>query len=347
MDHSPLVKAGLLAAVLALLSVTAWELYWRHQGFPVSYNDDEALWSDKRAMVYEPAEKSTVFIGSSRIKFDLDIPTWEKETGNHAIQLAMVGSTPRPALEDLANDQNFRGKLVVDVTEGLFFQPKGNPREKTPNDNITYYKKRTPTQRASFLVNHLLESRFVFLQQNTFSFNALLDNMELPQRKGVYGGPHFPPKFSYVSFDRQTSMSPEFVTDTAMQAQVKQIWMQGALRGRPAGYDTIQQVFREVKACTDRIRSRCGQVLFVRTPSSGVILEAENKFYPRDKYWDALLSYTGCPGIHFADHPAMAHFICPEWSHLKPADGIVFTRAFIDALNQKGWFSNKLALSTH
>ena len=142
-------------------------------------------------------------------------------------------------------------------------------------------------------------------------------------------------------------MSPEFVSDTSMQAQVKHIWMAGSIRGRPAGYDTIQQVFREVKACTDKIRSRGGQVLFVRTPSSGVMLETENKFYPRDQYWDALLSYTGCPGLHFKDYPAMAHFVCPEWSHLKPADGIVFTRAFIEALDQKGWFSDKLALSTH
>lgn len=43
-----------------------------------------------------PPDKSTVFIGSSRIKFDLDIDTWEGITGDHAIQLACVGSTPIP-----------------------------------------------------------------------------------------------------------------------------------------------------------------------------------------------------------------------------------------------------------
>jgi len=37
--------------------------------------------------------------------------------------LAIEGSCPRPILEDLANDQNFKGKLIVDVTEGLFFLP--------------------------------------------------------------------------------------------------------------------------------------------------------------------------------------------------------------------------------
>ena len=37
------------------------------------------------------------------------------------IQLAIEGNSPLPVLEDLAADENFKGNLVVDVTEGLFF----------------------------------------------------------------------------------------------------------------------------------------------------------------------------------------------------------------------------------
>ncbi|MBK6635955.1 MAG: hypothetical protein IPG38_18215 [Chitinophagaceae bacterium] len=99
-------------------------------------------------MVYEPADKSTVFIGSSRIKFDLDIPTWEQITGDHAIQLACVGSSPVPVLEDLANDKQFAGKLVIDVTEGLFFQKA--PNVETPLKNLKYYKEWTPAQKGQF-----------------------------------------------------------------------------------------------------------------------------------------------------------------------------------------------------
>src|SRR5712672_2735626 len=100
-------KAGLLAFILSIVAITSWEYSLRKKGADASFDDNAALWANNRGMVYDVKDKSTVFIGSSRIKFDLDIPTWEKLTGNHAIQLANVGSSPRPVMEDLANDPNF------------------------------------------------------------------------------------------------------------------------------------------------------------------------------------------------------------------------------------------------
>jgi len=121
MQTSHFIKAGLLAVAVSIIASISWEFYLRHNRITISFDDNDALWSNKRAMVYEPRDQAVVFIGSSRIKFDLDIPTWEAMTGKHAIQLANVGSDPMPYLEDLANDKNFKGNLVVDVTEGLFF----------------------------------------------------------------------------------------------------------------------------------------------------------------------------------------------------------------------------------
>jgi hypothetical protein len=48
----------------------------------------------------------------------LDIPTWEKETGEGAIQLSFVGTSPRLLSDDLASDNNFKGKFIIDVTGG-------------------------------------------------------------------------------------------------------------------------------------------------------------------------------------------------------------------------------------
>src|SRR4051812_22905407 len=120
MHTSPLIKAGLLAIALTIVAAVSWEIHLRHAGVDTSYDDNSALWAYTRANVYEPKDRSTVFIGSSRIKFDLDIPSWQQIAGDHAIQLACVGSSPAPVLRDLANDSNFRGKLVVDVTEEIF-----------------------------------------------------------------------------------------------------------------------------------------------------------------------------------------------------------------------------------
>jgi hypothetical protein len=97
-----------------------------------------------------------------------------------------------------------------------------------------------------------------------------------------------------------------------------------------------------VKADVDRITQRGGKVIFVRTPSSGPFWVGEQKGFPRAQYWDRMLAVTGQPGIHFADHPETAHYICPEFSHLSPDDAIDYTKHLITQIEGKGWvFAHK------
>ena len=144
MPANPLSRAAMLMVLLVVIVIGGWELYLRHTGVVLSYDNGKELWADKRARVYEP--KTTVFIGSSRIKYDLDIATWEKTTGRHAVQLAVEGTSPLPSLIDLGNDTAFKGQLVVDVTEMLFFSPADPGNGKDQRTNINYYKTRTPAQ---------------------------------------------------------------------------------------------------------------------------------------------------------------------------------------------------------
>ena len=206
MPEKPLAKAAILAVALTLLATACWEIYLRNHGVNISYDDGPPLWSDKRAMVYEPSDKTMVFVGSSRIKYDLDIKTWEKLTGLHAVQLAIEGSSPRPVLEDLANDPNFRGRLVVDVTEGSFFSNFPG-RNRRPNENLKYYHDRTPAQQVSFHLNRVLESNLVLLDKENFSLNAQLDALEIPSREGVFMMPIFPMDFQRTTFDRVASLT--------------------------------------------------------------------------------------------------------------------------------------------
>ena len=84
MPANPLSKAAILMVVLVIAAIASWEFYLRNKGVDIAYDDEGPLWSHKRAMVYESPSNATVFIGSSRIKFDLDVDTWEKTTGDHA-----------------------------------------------------------------------------------------------------------------------------------------------------------------------------------------------------------------------------------------------------------------------
>ena len=76
-------RAGLLALIISFSLLAAWELYLRHRfyqaysGFSASYDDNDALWAHTRDRVYEPTDQTTVFIGSFRMRFDIDVPSWE------------------------------------------------------------------------------------------------------------------------------------------------------------------------------------------------------------------------------------------------------------------------------
>jgi hypothetical protein len=334
-----LVKAGLLTLILVTTSVVSWELYVRHKGYDICYDDGGPIWADKRAMVYEPADKATIFIGSSRIKFDLDIDTWQSITGDHAIQLSCVGSTPIPQLKDLADDTNFKGKLIIDVTEILFFS-LAPPTASTPETDIKYYKDRTPAQRASFFLDHAAESKLVFLDKDRLSLNAELAKLQIPNRPGVFEFPLFPPGFGRVKFSRQEYMTDAFTKDSSQINQVRGVWsfVQKMMKGPPLAGPPLDSLFGVVKTCVDKIKARGGTVLFTRTPSSGPFLIGEKMGYPREKYWNRLLAITNCPGIYFEDYPAIAHFQCPEFSHLCQPDAIIYTKNLIKILSEeKGW----------
>jgi hypothetical protein len=340
-----LSKAAWLMLVIVVVAIASWEWYLRNNGYDANFDDDPALWTHSRHRVYQSPSQSTVFIGSSRIKFDLDIPTWEQLTQQTAVQLSCVGSTPIPFLQNLADDENFKGRLVVDVTEGLFFST-APPNYRRPNENLKFYKERTPAQWAGFYVNRLLESQFVFLDKERLSLSAYADYIPLANRPGVFQFPAFPHGFGRVKFNRQEYMTPQLVSDTAQANIVKNIWAMIGRMGKepPTSGKKLDSILNIVKMATNKIKSRGGEVIFLRTPSSGSFKAKEEAFYPRQQYWEKILAVTNCPGIYYQDYPAIAHFVCPEESHLSMADAKIFTAQLVKILEQEhGWRFAKAA----
>ena len=334
-----LKKSALLTIALVVIFILGWEFMLRNRGVDHSHDDGGPLWSHHRARVYGPIDQKTIFIGSSRIKFDLDLETWESLTGDEPVQLSCVGSSPLPVLYDLADDPEFSGKVIVDVTEDIFFSiypwSSSNPKK-----YLKYYKEITPSQRASFIINKPLENTFVFLDKGYHSMNALLDKLEIKSRPGVFMEPIFPSDFERNSFNRQCYMLPSFVADTQKQRVMQDIWKFFASfeTDPPMHGEALDSLLDTVKIAADKIKARGGHVMFVRTPSSGDYWKADQIKYPREKYWDRLLTHTQCPGIHFKDDPATDHYTCPEDSHLSPKDAIDYTHQFIRILKDAyGW----------
>lgn len=344
MQRKNLIKAGILAVILTAAFIVSWETFWRSKGFVPTFNDDKNLWALTRAKAYAPADRATVFIGSSRIKFDLDIPTWKATTGEDAVQLSLVGTSPLLLLEDLASDEEFKGKLIVDVTEPLFFSQ--NPMfHKSAKESLAFYKKQTPSEKASSKVNLFLESRLTFLEEKRFSLSTLLNDVQLPNRPGVFQFPAFPKTFEWNTLDRQTYMSDMFLADTNAINRQTNIWKMLILGDKtpPITDQALTGVFQKVKTDVDKIRSRGGKVLFTRTPSSGMMGEGEKRFFAKERFWQPLLTYTKTDGIHFLDYPETKDLICPEWSHLSRDQAKYYTHHLVRVLEDKGWFSNPIA----
>lgn len=339
MHSKTLLRTALLAMLIFLSLIAGWELFWRSRGFTPTFNDDKALWVEKRKEAYAGIKNATVFIGSSRIKFDLDIPTWKSETGEEAIQLSLVGTSPILLLKDLAEDENFKGKLVVDITEELFFS-KNPAFHKSAIEATNYFKTQTLSEKFSAKLHLALESQLTFLEERTFSLNSLLTDLEWKDRPGVFSFPSFPKFFQLTTRDRQTYMAEKFLSSKSDLDRQTTIWKKLILGDKtpPVTGDALDKILLELKSYADNIRARGGKIIFIRTPSSGPMEEAEKKAYPKEKYWDRLLQFTEAEGIHYEDDAQTAAMICPEWSHLSPADAVAYTKILAKQLAEKGWF---------
>lgn len=324
-----------MTAVLFLVALGGWEVYWRGQGFYPSYRNSEGLWAMTRRQVDRAEPHTTVIIGSSRALFDTDLEAWGEETGRLPIQLALEGTNPRPVLADLARDPDFTGLLVVGVTPPLFFMPEVGYREAA----VERYETETPSQWLSQRISMPLERIFAFYSFDTQLFTVLKRQSWWPARSGVRIERDVR-KLANMRRTRQAPLWEKLEYDPAYAALARDIWREFLDNPPPAPppdeakkmFDTmIEELQRDVGA----IRARGGEVVFVRYPSTGHFLEVETRAFPRERFFDVVVDSVDAVGVHFDDHPELQDVTIPEWSHISSRDSPRFTRALIQVLRRE------------
>jgi hypothetical protein len=186
----------------------------------------------------------------------------------------------------------------------------------------------------------VLERRLAFLNKEDLTLNQLLLTLKFANREQVKAPPTLPPHFHEVDEERQGGMTDFAANNTALQKRIQQIWLPLFTPPPPkkglspeeisAGREKMGKfILGRAKKAVDKIRTRGGEVLFLRLPSTGELRALENKFTPRAHIWNHLLRVTTAPGIHFEDYPQLSGFDCPEWSHLNKKDATEFTRRLI------------------
>lgn len=329
-------------AVVVLLTL-GWEIAVRRAGYGPTLNDTSDLWADRRNAVQPD---SLVIVGDSRGWFDLDLTELQRALGQRPVQLALPGSCGYPVLADLADDPNFRGRVVVSFVPGMWLAPGGPLLENTAKA-LKRRRDWNLSQRAGHQLGMLLEEQLAFLKQEELDLGSLLARLPIPNRAGYHGPPQLPPYFQTVDRERQARMIPAAAQPGPFQDRVKFGWLplftpppppkgvppEQFMKGMFAAFD---QRYKDTAAAVNKIKARGGKVLFVRFPMTGELKKLEDKLTPRERTWNRLLQETGAPGVHFEDHPELAGFDCPEWSHLSASDAVEFTKRLMPHV-QAAW----------
>ena len=328
--ETPVVNIGrawLVALVFLLIAFVAWELKWRRWGAEPTYRNSDASWAMQRRRIDADEGHKTVLLGSSRVLFDVQLPVWERVLGERPIQLAVEGTSPLPMLEDLAEDPNFTGALLVGIAPDVFFTGFGYR-----DGVVKYQKKETLSHRAGqWLSMHLIEPFFSFYDDD-FKLFVVLKRQKWPARAGV---PDFVDvrKLFVQDADRNTRMWSKVENDPAYRELCRFVWSQSFDMPIP-GMETpekLAQVANEqidrTAAAVAKLRARGVPILFVRPPVDGAYVAYENRDFPRANTWDPLLARTAARGLHFEDHPELQGYNLPEWSHLAASEADRFTEA--------------------
>ena len=339
-----LKQSFIVAIALVLLSVIAWEFYWRSQDYYPTLNDERGLWAITRSKVETATKDDVVILGASRAFFDIQLHKWESITGRMPIQLSSTGSSPLPTFHDIVNNTNFTGTVLIGVTPGLFFSttnPQAFPWNR-PQTKVDFYKKRTYAQRLNYKLSVPLQKNFVFMSadeeewSDDIDLKSLLRVIKIGNRTGA---PMDPPFYYFGDIDSNSNMrmTQKTVKDTAFANTIIKVWhFFGAGAPPPDKESTIEFFLKDLKI----FKERGGNVVLVRCPSSGGVRTGENMGVPRTEYWDDLVKQANVKAYHFEDYDSLKNLRCPEESHLSGEDADYYTEQLINLMKADNAITN-------
>ncbi len=324
-----------LTVVWTAIGIGGVEYYARANSFPVMFEISPDLWVTQWYKTERGPEDQTVIIGASRCKFGLVMDTWEQATEVRPTMLAWPGSPPHPTLHLLAERDDFRGLVICGIAPSFSFSHAAAPQHLYLKKNIEEMKvlRYSLSYHLGTPVRRFLKHQIRALNPPAFApAHVLREIVGLQDRHGTL--PPFLPIYWMNHQENLQSVYLDFsAKDEELMNRVKALWSRIIEEQTVFGVADMDSLLAAYVQDVQRIRQRGGQVVFIRHPSSGDFREFEEKYYPREKFFDRLCAETNCLGIHFEDYPEIADFECPEWSHLNSEDARSYTRRIIQILS--------------
>ncbi len=312
--HVPWPKAMALglALTVGVLGLIEWQ--FRSAGFGPSVHDGADLWWANYRRIAASDEPPVVIVGSSRAQLGIDPATLSRSMDDRpVIQLAVNGSSPLLILEHLAGDPAFRGTLLVEIQPIVFdTRPAGNAAPAA----ILAQRETAAWRHYETVLRTSVQSRLVF--RNPLWDPKLYPRLLFP---GTWHG------LFYLQIAADRSIKADYRTDRDLAQEER--WARIVETMRPMHDGPVAEVTDRITHAARQIQARGGQVMLINFPGSGATLSAEERHFPRTRYWDHLVRESGLLNLHLHDVPALQPVYRPcDGSHL---DGKQ-TRRFTEVL---------------
>ena len=319
--------AAWIGAIVMVMLMSGWEMYWRSEGSIPSYRNSEGLWAIQRRRIDNGEGDKTVIAGSSRAYFNMQLDVWERESGERPIQLALEGTSPVKLMESLVEDEDFTGTLLIGVAPGPFFGG-GGYRAKA----FKRYEQESPSQWLGQQLSMLVEPYLAFYHHD-YSLFTVINRQSLKNREGVEFEPDVRRLATYGK-DRAARLYWKVEQDAEYARIAQEIWAAGFVPIEDKEEEELKEFYehraeiieRAIEA-TNALQERGIEVIFFQSPADGHYSISEPMFFPREETWDVLIEKTGAMGLHWQDHEEMQGYWLPEWSHMSGTEADRFTRA--------------------
>ena len=335
------------AVAFLVVFVAFMELRLAKRGFDATVVDSDALWLKQRARASELGERALILVGASRMQLDLDLDVLTEKSGFIPVQLAVDGSSFMPILDELSQDPSITGTLLVGYQDNDVNIADTNDR--AVHLAVEWQQHGTHRHLPDFQtaetflsdnLRHKLRSYADGARPITSLLLRVMDHSATPQYLETL------PDRSRIA-DYQRVAMPSFYysrvvrnlgDDVPLKEGMSWIELNAEIQLRidalkPTEKIAFDRNSHQIATMVKLIEKRGGKVIFIVMPRSGMVLDIDNKRFPRAIFWNNFVAQTKSASINVENYPELSKFQCPDGSHLDSRDRSNFTAALIEVMN--------------
>jgi hypothetical protein len=320
-SSKPWIYTWLIVLFIGISTLGGYEYYLKQQGFVPSIKSNKNLWSWYRSHVYH--HKQMVLIGASRSQIDIDVSYLkDRYTDYDVSQLSINGQYPIATLKALAEDEYFTGVAIISMNAQVL-ETKYLDMQKSYN--IYYQEQSTLYKSFDAYLTAFIQSTIRFLHPSL----GLEEIVKFYQSNKRY------PDVFYTTANLDQSITTDY-TKTNNAALLNHFVTQkqnNYLNDPPTKPELWKKNIKYLIEYVTQITKRGGLVVFVRFPTDKGHWELDEKYYPRNQYWDLIAKEELLNTLHFKDIKGVEKLDLPDSSHLDSKDSKEFTELLFNQIN--------------